>query len=149
MWSESKSLVLSKICLILFMALLLAAAILAPQLVRQLMLMSAQARVVGKELFLVTIYVGFVPSAALLVCLYKFLHRIGKGHVFVKENIAYLRLISWFCFFGAAVCLASGLYYLPWYTIGVAGAFAGIIVRVIKNLFAKAVSLQDDAELTI
>ena len=149
MWSESRSLVLSKICLILFMALLLAAAILAPRLVRWLMYMSVQARMADRWLFLGTIYVGCAPAAALLFCLYMFLHRIGKGRVFVKENIFYLRFISWCCFFGAVICLVSGLYYFPWYVVGVAAAFAGIIVRVIKNVFAKAVSLQDDAKLTI
>jgi len=131
------------------MALLLAAAILAPRLVGWLLFMSAQARSVNSLLFLVTIYVGCVPAAALLFCLYLFLHRIGKGSVFVKENIFYLRFISWCCFFGAVICLVSGLYYFPWHVVGVAAAFAGIIVRVIKNVFAKAVSLQDDVKLTI
>ena len=149
MWNDSKSLVLSKICVVLFMVLLLASAILAPRMVARLISMSLQAHIAGSGLFLGTIYAGFVPAAALLAWLYVFLHRIGSGRVFVRENTACLRYISWCCFLGAAICLASGLYYVPWFAIGVSAAFMGIVVRVIKNVFAKAVSLQDDAEFTI
>jgi hypothetical protein len=149
MWNDSKSLVLSKICIAMFMVLLLVSAILAPRLVARLISMSSQAHAAGSTLFLATIYVGSVPAALLLGCLYVFLRRIAMGRVFVRENIAFLRYISWCCFAGAVICTASGLYYLPWYAIGIAAAFMGIVVRVIKDVFAKAVSLQDDAELTI
>ncbi|MCL2392683.1 MAG: DUF2975 domain-containing protein [Oscillospiraceae bacterium] len=149
MWNDSKSLVLSKICVVIFFVLLVVCAILAPRLVARLMLMSLQANAVGSAIFLTTIYVGFVPAATLLLLIYIFLHRISIGRVFVKENIACLRYISWCCFAGALICIASGLYYVPWYAIGVAGAFMGIVVRAVKDVFTKAVSLQDDAELTI
>jgi len=149
MWNERKSILLSKICLALFMALLLACAILAPRLVRQLMWMSALANSAGRALFLATIYAGCVPAAALLVCLFVLLRRIGAGNVFVSKNTACLRYISWCCFAGAAICLASALYYVPWLAIGVAAAFMGLVVRVIKNVVAKAIQLQDDADYTI
>jgi len=149
MWNDSKSLLLSKICVILFMALLLICAIVAPRLVRLLTLMSMPAFMAGPTLFMITIYSGCVPAAALLAWLYVLLHRIGAGRVFVKENTACLRYISWCCFAGAAICLASALYYIPWTAVGISAAFMGIIVRVVKNVVAKAVSLQDDAEFTI
>ena len=149
MWNDSKSLVLSKICVFLFMALLLTCMILAPRLVDWLIWLSIQARTAGKTLFLITIYAGCVPAATLLLYLYILLHRIDKERVFVKENTACLRHISWCCYAGAAICLASALYYAPWLAIGVAAAFMGLIVRVVKNVVAKAVSLQDDADFTI
>ena len=149
MWNDSKSLVLSKICVVSFMVLLLVCAILAPRIVERLMQMSVQAHRAGLGFFLVTIYVGCAPAIALLACLHMLLRRIGAGRVFVMENTACLRHISWCCFAGAAICLVSALYYAPWAAIGIAAAFVGLVVRVIKNVFAKAVSLQDDAELTI
>ena len=149
MWNESKSLTLSKTCVVVFMALLLACAILAPRFVASFVGIAASASTAGNALFLTTIYAGCVPAAALLVCLYALLQRIGAGSVFVKENTACLRHISWCCFAGAAICIASALYYIPWLAIGVAAAFMGLIVRVIKNVVAKAVSLQDDADFTI
>ena len=149
MWNEKKSLVLSKICIILFMAVLIASTVGAPWVVRVLLNSSISAAQAGRALFLLTIYAGCVPSAALLVFLYLLLHRIGAGRVFIRENTDCLRYISWFCFAGGAICLASAFYYLPWLAVGVAAAFTGLIVRVIKNVVAKAVSLQDDADFTI
>jgi len=149
MWDDNKSLVLSKICVVLFMVLLTAVAILAPQIVSSFVQKSVMAYTVGKTLFLTTIYIGCVPAAALLVFLYILLGRISAGSVFVKENTACLRYISWCCFAGAIICLVSALYYFLWLAISVAAAFMGLIVRVIKNVVAKAVSLQDDANFTI
>jgi hypothetical protein len=149
MWNDNKSLVLSKICVILFMVLFLACVILTPRLVNELIWLSAMAHSAGKMLFLITIYIGCVPAGTLLVCLYVLLHRISAGNVFVKENTACLRYISWCCYTGAAICLASALYYVPWLAVSIAAAFMGLIVRVVKNVIAKAVSLQDDADFTI
>jgi len=149
MWNDSRSLVLSKICVIVFMVLLLACVVLAPRVVAMLLSISALASSAGKVYFLTTIYVGCVPCAALLILMYILLRRIGAGSVFVRENTACLRHISWCCYAGAVICLGSALYYVPWFAIGVAAAFMGLIVRVIKNVVAKAVSLQDDADLTV
>jgi len=149
MWDENKSLVLSKICVILFMILLPMGAILAPWILNSLFGYSVLAHSMGRILFLTTIYVGCVPAAALLVFLYTLLRRISAGSVFVKENTACLRYISWCCFAGAVICLVSTLYYFLWFAIGVVAAFMGLIVRVIKNVVAKAISLQDDVDLTI
>ena len=149
MWNDRKSLALSKVCVLLFMILLLLCAVLAPRILTRLIGRSVSAYMAGRPLFLITIYVGCVIAAALLSLLYILLYRIGAGRVFVKENTACLRYISWCCFAGAATGLVSALYYIPWLAVGVAAAFMGLIVRVIKNVFAKAVSLQDDAELTI
>ena len=149
MWNDSKSLKLSKISVIHFGVLLVACVILAPRLVDRLLLMSAMASLAGKGMFLTTIYSGCIPAALLLSCLYLLLQRISAGEVFVDRNIFYLRSISWCCFCGAAICIASAFYYLPWAAIGIAAAFMGLVVRVVKNVIAKAVSLQDDADYTI
>ena len=149
MWNNSKSIILSKICVILFMALLLACAVLAPHFVAMLTRISALANNAGETLFLLTIYAGCIPAAALLVCLQILLWRIGAEKVFIKENTACLRYISWCCFAGAIICLVSALYYIPWLVIGIAASFMGLIIRIIKNIIAKAVSLQDDADYTI
>ena len=148
-WNDSRSLVLSKICVVLFMVLLVVCAIFAPQLVTRLTRISEMAHLAGRMLFLITIYTGCIPAAALLVCLYRLLQRISAGEVFVGKNTAYLRYISWCCFVGAIICVASAYYYLPWLAIGIAAGFMGLVVRVVKNVIAKAVSLQDDVDYTI
>ena len=149
MWMNSRSIMLSKICTILFMVLLLACLVSAPWLVCRLISMSLPAQNAGLQLFLITIYVGGVPAAVLLAFLYALLHKIGSGCVFINENIAYLRYISWCCFVGAIICFASAFYYIPWAALGIAAAFMGLILRVVKNVIAEAVTLQDESDLTI
>ena len=149
MWNDTKSLILSKICGVLFMALLLVCALLAPRLVSTLMRMSIQANRAGRMMFFITIYSVCVPAGALLIFLYILLRRISAGQVFFNGNTACLRYIAWCCFAGSAITLVSSLYYLPWLAVGISAAFMGLIVRVVKNVVAKAVALQDDADYTI
>lgn len=98
---------------------------------------------------MVTIYSGSVPAAILLFSLYRLLHRIELGQVFIAINVEYLRRISWSCFSGAIICFASTTYYFPWVFVAIAAAFMGLIVRVIKNVIAQAVELKNESELTI
>ena len=149
MWKENESITLSKVCVFLFALMLLLAAIFAPSLVSHFLTISSNAREAGGALFLMTIYVGSIPAAALLVSMYMLLRRISAGNVFVRKNVSSLRLMSWCLFGGAAIGTASAFYYLPWFPVGIAAAFMGLIVRVVKNVVAKAVSLQDDADFTI
>jgi len=149
MWNDNRSLVLSKICVIVFMVLLITAAILAPNLIARLITISSNAREAGAGLFFATIYIGSIPAAALLLSMYMLLRRISIGDVFVKENVSSLRFISWCFFAGALIGTASAIYFIAWLPIGIAAAFMYLVVRVIKNIIAKAVSLQDDADYTI
>jgi len=149
MWNDCKSLKLSKVCTILFMVLLFVCLIGAPWLVARLLSMSTPAQNAGRAFFFATIYIGSIPAAALLACLYTLLHRISSGRVFINENVSCLRYISWCCFIGAILCIASGFYYIPWFLPGIAAAFVGLIIRVVKNVIAEAVALQDDSDLTI
>jgi len=149
MWENSRSIWLSKICTILFMVLLVACMVSAPWLVARLIDISVPAQKAGNTLFLITIYIGSAPAAALLTFLYALLHQIGSGRVFISENVAYLRYISWCCYVGALLCITSAFYYVPWFAPGIAAAFMGLIIRVVKNVVAEAVALQDESDLTI
>ena len=146
MWTEKRSLILSKCCVVAFLILLVVAAVLAPGAFRAWVSYMPEQRMIY---FRVTVYIGLVPAVSLLVLLYRLLHRIGIGEVFVGKNTDSLRYISWCCFAGAAVSLVSTFYWFPWCAIGIAAAFMGLIVRVIKNVIARAVSLQEEADYTV
>ena len=150
MWNGEKSIILRKLCVLLFMGLLLAAVVTAPWLTHWFVEFS-QAGLKGEEAvyFMTTIYVGFVPAAFLLYSLFKLLRRIETGQVFTAENVELLRRISWSCFVGAGVALISLFYYYPWFFIAVAAAFMGLIVRVVKNVVAQAVELKDEADYIV
>ena len=90
-----------------------------------------------------------VPAYAALVQLYRLLQRLSRGEVFVAGNVRCLRIISWCCFAAAVVFAASSLYSLSWTVLTVAALFGGLILRVVKNVFAAAVALQDEQDLTI
>ena len=149
MWDEKKSIALSKLGVLVFILLILTAAVFTPWLVAWLVNYSL-ADIAGKEpLFYLTLYSGCIPALLLLYELYQLLQRISKGKVFVMENVGGLRRISWYSFLGGSICLVSALYYIPFLLIAFAAAFVGLIVRVVKNVFAQAVELQQEADYTI
>ncbi len=149
MWDEKKSIALSKLGVLIFMLLILAAAVFAPWMTAWLINYS-QAHLAGKELlFYLTLYSGCIPALLLLYELYQLLQRISKGEIFVLANVGGLRRISWYSILGGVICLLSALYYIPYLLIAFAAAFVGIIVRVVKNVFAQAVELQQEVDYTI
>ncbi len=149
MWNDHRSLILSKVCAVVFMGCLLGVAGSAPWLVRWLVGFSRADLAGWEPLFLSTIYIGSLAAAWLLLNLYRLLQQIAKNQVFVPENVELLRQISWSCFAGAVVCLASAFYYIPWTAVAVAAAFMGLIVRVVRNVVAQAVALQHEVDFTI
>ena len=149
MWSSTKSLWLSKVCTLAFFLALVAVAALAPRLVNWFIGYSHAELEGTQPYFLVSIYSGCLPAAFILAHLYRLLYNIGSDRVFIRRNVSALRLISWGCFAGALICIVSTMYYYPWLIVSVAAAFTGLIVRVVKNVFAQAVILQEEADYTI
>ena len=84
-------------------------------------------------------------AIGMLVSLYKFLRRIEKGEVFVPENVAALRRISWCCAGAAAVFIC----YRPFAVLAAAAGFMALLVRVLKNAFAQAVRMKNELDYTI
>ena len=146
-WSRDRSIRLSKACTVacgVVLALLCAASPWSR-------LFSVQ--IVYKNLtvnwYTVTLIAFAVPAYTALVSLYRLLPRIRRGQVFVASNVRCLRIISWCCFGAAAVFLGSSFYSTSWVVLTVAAAFGGLILRVVKNVFAAAVALKDEHDLTI
>lgn len=149
MWSEEKSISLTKFCIMLFMVLLAVVAVTAPWLTEWFVSVSRAGQEEHRVYFMATIYVGFVPAAYLLYSLFKLLRRIESGQVFTDENVELLRRISWSCFAGAVVALVSMLYCNPWVFVAIAAAFMGLIVRVVRNVVAQAVELKKEADYIV
>lgn len=148
MWSDHRSIVLSKLSILVFAVGLLGVAISAPWMVRWLIWSRPYLR--GTEVyFSITVYSGVLLAGALLYNLFRLLQRISAKQVFLAENVEHLRKISWSCFAGAGICFFSMLYYFPWVLVGVPAGFMGLIVRVVKNVVAQAVSLQNEVDYTV
>lgn len=149
MWSAKRSLLLSKVCTLLFGAALLAAAVSGPWLAWWIIRNSPNANSGHFWFFQATFYTGVLPAALLLWRLYSLLNNIGKGQVFVEKNASHMRAISWCCFAGAIICAVSMLYYLPWALVALPAAFVGLIVRVVKNVVQQAIALKEENDLTV
>lgn len=95
----------------------------------------------------------FYPCAALgyvtLYSLIRLLFNIGNDTIFVKQNVRYLRRISWCCVAVSVVTLIAGFFYLPYLFVFVAAGFVGLLLRVVKNVMENAVELKEENELTI
>ncbi|MBQ2868015.1 MAG: DUF2975 domain-containing protein, partial [Firmicutes bacterium] len=74
---------------------------------------------------------------------------IKNEQVFTDENVSLLRRISWCCFLAALITLISSRFYLVFGLIGIAAAFMGLILRVVKNVIQQAVIIKAENELTI
>lgn len=148
-WNEKYSIRLSKVCVALFALTVVALALTAPWVVNWFVKFS-RAMLLGREHFLlVSIYAAVPAALVVLWLLWQLLGNLQKGRVFIPQNAAYLRGVSWCCIAAAGICLASGLYYLPFLLVAVLAGFMALIVRVVKNVFEQAIILQDDADYTI
>ena len=100
--------------------------------------------------WLMPVYYAFcVPAYVALIFLDRLLVAIKKGEVFTVKNVRFLRGISWCCFAAAGILLVSGLVSIVFVALAILAAFFGLILRVVKNLFAAAVALKDENDYTI
>lgn len=100
-------------------------------------------------LFKAAFYPSSVFAYITLYSLIRLLFNIKNEQIFIKNNIKYLRRISWSCIAVAVIALISGVFYIPYSFIAVAAGFVGIMLRVVKNAFQSAIVLREENELTI
>ena len=84
-----------------------------------------------------------------LLTLGRLLHNLNRDRIFVTQNVTCLRIISWCCFGVALVFLVLAWFRSLGLLVAFAAAFFGLILRVLKNVFARAVTLQEEADYTI
>lgn len=106
--------------------------------------LSALASVMG-----ICVYSGSVLGLAALAMLIRMLLNIYGDRVFVKQNVALLRMIAWCCFAVSAIAIYGGFTYPPFFFVAAAAAFVGVILRVVKNVMQGAVKLREENDLTI
>lgn len=149
MWNEKKSAILSRIIVIAFGFSLILSIVVAPQFFDWFIDTRTIELSGTKGYFLASFYCACVPAAVLLISLYRLLSNIQKDQVFIKVNTTYLRISSWCCIVAAIICCISMIYYIPFIFVAIAAAFMALIIRVIKNVFSRAIALQEEADYTI
>lgn len=79
----------------------------------------------------------------------KILKNVLSDTVFTTETVRLLRQLSWHCAFVAAVSFITIFFCRIFFTFTIGAAFMTLILRVLKNVMAKAVEIKEENELTI
>ncbi|MCL1849049.1 MAG: DUF2975 domain-containing protein [Clostridiales bacterium] len=148
MWTKSKSLFLSRIMIAFFLVALVAGS------VGLRWILGWYFGFTGKSFasmlpLMATLWACAAPAFLALLHLGGMLKRIAAGEVFVEENVKALRAISWCCFLVAIVFFAFFFYYILGLILAILAAFAGLVLRVVKNVFAQAVEIKEENDLTV
>ena len=147
-WIGSKSLLFSRIFVVLFALLLLALDIWGYPIVTwfgQLRRLHWQ-RSLG---ILIELYACSVLGWILLWNMWRLLGDLQKGLIFTAENIARLGRVSWCCAGAAALCALGCSFYMPFLIPVAAASFMALIVRIVRNVFQKALDMKSELDLTV
>lgn len=97
----------------------------------------------------IVLYLSAILGIFALWQLLMLLNRFSKQNVFVNENAACFRIISWCCFGVALVWLALTFWRFLAFFVAFIAAFAGILLRVMKNMLEAAIELREENDFTI
>ncbi len=140
------SLLLSSIIIKLLALIFAAACIYAPFMIKGHAFMFSSTNV---PLLYIVFYSCALFAFITLFFLNKLIGNIRKEQIFIHENAMILRIISWCCYF---VGIATAVYsFCEYYfiVIAAAAAFFGLILRVLKNVFVKAIEIREENDATI
>ena len=153
MWNKDKSLFLSLALVRVFLGLVPVLCICVPWMVRWYDTISMdRIGLLDGSVFvplLVCLYCAAVCGEVCLVFLHRLLCNLRRDAVFTPENCRCLRIISWCCILAAIPFFAFGFWRFISFVVALAAVFFGIILRVVKNVFDKAVLLQEENDYTI
>ena len=91
-----------------------------------------------------------VPFAgAALFCLSSLMWELLRGRVFTRKNVRFLGAVTWCCLGVLLVTGGFGWRYVPLFIITLAMGVVGVLVKVVENVMAAAVSLREENDLTI
>ena len=153
MWNKDRSLFLSLALVRVFLGCIPVLCICAPWMVRWYDIIS-QDRIglLDGSVFaplLICLYAAAVCGEVCVFFLHKLLCNIRRDVVFAPDNCRCLRIISWCCILAALPFFAFGFWRSISFVVALAAVFFGIILRVVKNVFDKAVLLQEENDYTI
>jgi hypothetical protein len=151
MWDSKKSVILSIVCTRVTIALAVVVAALLPLLIDRGFFSGSVFRIsdVVAEKLMPIYYVLCAPGLVALFHANALLMAIRSGDVFSGANVRYLRVISWCCFAAGAIFAIGARGSLALLLIAAAAAFAGLIIRVVKNVLETGVDLKDENDYTI
>ena len=146
-WTAKKSLTLTRILTVVTLALAGAALFCIPVMTEWYDAVSGHEPI--RMMLTVCLYLSAFLGIAALLGLLRMLDNIAKQNVFVTENATCLRVIAWCCFLVAAIWIVLAFRRPLALFVAFMAAFAGLIVRVVKNLLDMAIELREENDFTI
>ncbi len=151
-WSDMRSLKLSKLLTYSLIAMLVVAFVCIPFISRWYISISVSNSFIKSDAFIpvcVMLVICDIFGLAAANALRKLIANIGKSEVFIEDNSKSLRIISWCCIFVGLTFTVFGLWRLSFFLGAFFAFFMGLIMRVLKNVFEKAVSIKNENDLTV
>ncbi len=97
----------------------------------------------------IVLYLSVLLALVALWQLLILLNRFAKKQVFVTENAACFRMIAWCCFGVAVLWLVLTFWRFLAFFVAFIAAFAGLLLRVMKNMLEAAIALREENDYTI
>ena len=151
-WTKDKSIMLSRVCVAAFAALLLAldaSAVITAPLVERRTQMFLTLVTINHTLWMVLVALCSLFAWPALWKLWRLLGNLMREKVFVEDNVRLMRAVSWCCVGIGASCLICGFWYVPLFVLAVAAGFMALIVRIVKNVFQQAIAMKSELDLTV
>lgn len=153
MWTKDKSLHFSLILVRILFVLIIVLCFCVPLMVHWYDITYTESiGLVGGSIYLPLSGCLYLAAVCGEICLWnlgKLLSNIQKDMVFTAQNCAHLRIISWCCLLAAIPFFLFGFWRYLGFLVAIAAGFFGLILRVVKNVFEKAVILQEESDYTI
>lgn len=152
MWNKTKSLMLSITLVYALMFLLAALLFCIPAISKWYETISSSVGFIKGEIFIpicIMLYICDFFGICAVLALRTLLNNISKDKVFIEQNTKCLRIISWCCIFVGITFCIFGLWRLSFFFGAFFAFFLGLVMRVLKNVFEKAVEIKTENDFTI
>jgi len=97
----------------------------------------------------IILYICEFLAFIVLYSLHVLLGNINKDCVFIEQNTLCLRKISWACMLAGVAFFVLGLWRFIFMLAGFLAVMFGLIMRVLKNVFEKAVEIKSENDFTV
>ena len=152
MWNKTKSLILSRILVVCFTAMLFMMTFFVPFFADWCEGVSEGMGLIGGSVYIPMIVTLYVCEAFAFWAVFELnilLRNISAGEVFVERNTRCLRCISWACMLAGCAFTVMALWRFLLFLPAFFAVMFGLIMRVLKNVFEQAVEIKSENDFTI
>ncbi|MDD6279074.1 MAG: DUF2975 domain-containing protein [Oscillospiraceae bacterium] len=153
MWTKTKSLTLSRILAAAMTGMTMITTFFVPSMCRWYENVSVGSGFFGDSgIFLpmcICLYICECLALTAMWGLHVLLRNISRGDVFTERNTLCLRIISWACMMAGVVFAVFGMWRFIFFLPAFFAVMFGLIMRVLKNVFEKAVEIKSENDFTI